>query len=306
MNKELNPFKIIGSVMAVLLAIVIIFNCYTIVNTNHEASVESFGEVKKGEILTGFNWVAPWWGIDEYSTEHEIMSYEDLGVASQDKFKTNMDVSFTGSFKYGYADKTRASSGDANRFLETHVYKRILSCLTKAGAEVPNSQAFFNKEIQVGLSNSTINCVNSYLDGVGGQYVISTVQFSDIRLDKRVQSFMVETKKRQEQENQATSDLHIAEINAQKVVKQSKAKLDAADNNKQSAILLAEGAKQANILEAEGISASLILEAEGNTKLNKSITDELTEYVKAKRWDGKLPTTMAGTGTEFLIDNRTK
>jgi regulator of protease activity HflC (stomatin/prohibitin superfamily) len=292
MNKEI---KIGAWIVAAILTVALALNCYTIITTNHEGSVQSFGKVHEGKVLTGFNLVAPWWSIDEYSLQHDTMSYDDLGIASQDKFKTNMDVAFTGNFLTGYADKTRSSTGSADKFLSTHVYKRVLSCLTKAGMEVEDSQAFFQKDIQIRMAESTKSCVNDYLAGVGGQFELSTVQFSDIRLDPRVAAFMLETKKRQEAETIAQSNLAIAETDAQVVVKQAAARLQAAADDKASAIL-----------KAEGLSQSKILEATGNQELSKSINGELIRYIEAQRWDGKRSQVVAGAGTELLIDTRSK
>lgn len=284
---------VIGGIVAGIVGVIIALNSFTIVSTNHEASVSSFGEVHEGKVLTGFNWVAPWWSIDEYSLQHDTMSYDDLGVASQDKFKTNMDVAFTGSFLSGNADKTRMSTGTADRFKEVHVYKRVLSCLTKAGAEVEDSQAFFEKDVQERLADSTIGCVNSYLATVGTNYKLSAVQFSDIRLDKRVQAFIVKTKEREEGEKQQESLTRAAEEKAKILVQDAKARDDAAAHDK-------EARKKA----ADAKFYEMQQEAAGNKELQKSLSKELVEYKKAQRWDGKLPHVQAGSGSDFLIDTR--
>ena len=84
--------KIAGIVASILL-MVLALNSFTIVSTGSEASVESFGKVHTGKVLTGFNIVAPWWGIDEYNNLLETETLEDKGIPSQDKFKTQMDIS---------------------------------------------------------------------------------------------------------------------------------------------------------------------------------------------------------------------
>lgn len=282
--------KLIGGIVVFLILAILALNCYTIVSTNSQASVESFGQVHQGKILEGFNFVMPWWGIDEYSQQYVTKSYDDLKIASQDKFKTNMDVSFTGYFEPAYADKIRGTSGTAAQFLGTHVDKRVLSCQTKAGLTVETSQAFFDKVIQVKMSDFTLNCVNDYIMTIGGGYTLVTVQYSDIRLDPIVRGFMVETKKRQEGENQALSDLQIADTNAQKLVKTSAAKLLSAANDKKAAALA-----------AEAVAYAMAQEAAGNAKLAKSVTPALTAYMKAKAWNGVLPTHSLGSNTSMFL-----
>lgn len=289
-----NPIKSGVSVLAGVVGAVLALNSFTIVPVGEEASVSSFGEVKEGKILTGFNFVLPWWSIDNYNLQTRTLTYEDLGIASQDKFKTNMDVNFTGQFLPNSADMMRKNTGTARVYLDTHVNKRVLSCLTKAGGDVESSQSFFEKSTQETLANYTVSCVNEYLDKVGG-YKLTSIQFSDIRLDPVVKNFMVKTKERQEEENQAASELAIAETIAQKVVKTSAANLLAAENDKLSRMKSADAA----LYEKQK-------EAEGNLVLSKSINEGLVKYIEAQRWDGVRSKIVAGSGTDLLVDTRSK
>lgn len=283
-----NPITAAIAIASVTLALVVGVNCFTIPSVNHQAAATSFGEVVEGKVIEGFTIIPFWWSITEYNNAPSTYSFDDLGVASQDKFKTNMDLSFTGAFSKGQADQIR-KNGSAFSYLETHVNRRVLSCVTKAGGEVVDSQAFFEKPIQEQLAQSTLDCVNAYLDTVGG-YTLSSVQFSDIRLDPKVKEFMVQTKARQEAENQATSDLNIAEKKAQEVVKQAEAARSAAAAN-----------KDAQKLNSEARFYDIQLQAKGNLELARSVTPELVEYTKAKSWNGVLPTHTLGSNTSTFI-----
>lgn len=283
--------KQIGAILGLAfgaLVCVVGANCFTIPSVNHQAAATSFGEVIEDKVIEGFTIVAPWWTIDQYNNAPQTYTFDDLGIASQDKFKTNMDVAFTGAFDRGVADKIR-KLGTASAYLQTHVEKRVLSCTTKAGGEVQDSQAFFEKHTQETLGASTLTCVNDYLATVGG-YKLTSVQFSDIRLDPKVKEFMVQTKARQEAENQATSDLNIAEKKAQEVVKRAEADRSAAAAN-----------KDAQKLNSEARFYDIQLQAKGNLELSRSVTPELVEYTKAKNWNGVLPTHVLGDKTGMFI-----
>lgn len=293
---DLNKDKsIIVGIVASVLIFLIALNSFTIVSTGSEASVESFGKVHEGKILSGFNLVAPWWGIDEYDMLLETRKLDDRGIPSQDKFKTNMDISFTGHFLGGTADKIRGTTGNSASFLETHVNNKVLSCAIKAGGTVENSQAFFNESTQISMSNYVTDCVNTYVGTVGGGYEITQVQFTDITLAKEVRIFMVETKKRQEGEEQQESQLHIADLKSQEITKTSKSKMLASADNKAAA---------KNVSDAKFYDMQQ--EAAGNTELQKSLSPELVAYIEAKRWNGQRSQVVAGTGTGLLIDVRNK
>jgi len=292
-NENINPLtKLIAAVVVVFAVGITALNCFTIVKVGSEASVSSFGKVHMDKNYEGFNLVMPWWTIDDYSLQHETRLFEDLGVASKDKFKTNMDVAFTGNFVTTTAASNRNGTGTASKYKSTHVDKRVLSCLTKAGGEVKDSQAFFETHIQIQLAESTLDCVNDYLDGVGG-YKLSTIQFSDIRLDPRVQQFMVDTKQRQEKENQQASQLRIKDLEAQETIKVAESNEIASISNKAAARNMADAERYAKEQEAAG-----------NVKLSRSITPGLTKYIEAQRWNGSKATTILAEGTKVLYSNK--
>ncbi len=280
----------LGTIIGVgFITLIIALNSFTIVTVGSEASVESFGKVHQGKVLEGFNIVMPWWGIDEYSYQYRTATIDDFKLASQDKFKTSLDVAITGNFLRNKADDNRAGTGNANRYLATHVDKRVESCLTKAGGDVVTSQRFFDKVVQVQLANSTLDCTNLYLESIGG-YVVTAIQFSDIRLDPVVKDFMILTKQRQEAEKQQESELNIKDLKAQEVEKIAAANLAASVDNKLAA---------ANVTDAEFYAASM--EAAGNKLLAKSITPNLIEYVQAQRWNGSKLTTGLSDRTTVLL-----
>jgi regulator of protease activity HflC (stomatin/prohibitin superfamily) len=284
--------KAIGGGLALAVVFLVALNSFTIVSVGSEASVESFGEVHQGKHLTGFNLVAPWWGVDEYNGKDVTWTIDDMGVPSQDKFKTNMDVSFTGSFVTGFASMIRGNVGDENQFLDTHVYKTVRSCVIRAGGTVPTSQEFFDEPTQVMMASTVEDCVNTYLtsEEVGGGFSVAAVRYSDIRLDPVVRDFMIKTKERQEAENQQESALEIANLKAQEVTKKSAANLTASKDNANARKNLADAA----LYEAQK-------EALGNKEIAKSLSSTLVAYVEAKNWDGKRSTHVLGTSTAVLV-----
>ena len=286
---------IILTIVGSILSLVVALNCFTIVTTASEASVESFGKVHEGKILTGFNLVAPWWGIDEYDTLLVTNKLDNKGIPSKDKFKTTMDIDYTGHFTGGNVDKIRGTTGNAAKYLNTHVENKILSCAIKAGGTVKESQAFFSEDTQIAMANYVISCVNDYInsDKVGGGYEITQIQFTDISLAEEVRRFMVQTKERQEQEDQQRSKLEIADLKAQEVTKVSAANREASADNK----IAAKNNSDAKLYDMQQ-------QALGNIALSKSLTPQLIEYTKAQRWNGVRSKIVSSGGSGLLVDTR--
>lgn len=90
------------------------------------------------------------------------------------------------------------------------------------------------------------------------------------------------------------------------VVESINAKIAATQKAQQRENELREAEAQAakKIAEAKGIAESTRIQAqaqaEANKEISKSLTPELVEYVKAQKWDGKLPQ-VSGNGSGFLL-----
>ena len=88
------------------------------------------------------------------------------------------------------------------------------------------------------------------------------------------------------------SDAFIQAIEEKQVAQQ---KLLTAETEKQTAIAKAEA-------EAETIKIKAQAEAEANKVLSESITNNVIEYNKIEKWDGKLPQVTGGSGTLINLD----
>lgn len=271
-------------------AVIVGLNSWTIVPAGEEGVSSAFGEVHD-EPLYGFNLVPFWYTIDEYSNQLKTHTWDDVGVPSKDKFKTNMDISFTGLFVKGKGPSIRLETGTSGRYMETHVNKMVLSCAIKAGGTVENSQKFFDEDTQKEMARYVAECTNDYLIAeAGGGYTVTEVQFTDIRLDPQVKAFMVKTKEREEGERQQESETRAAKEKA-KIIEQ----------NAEAADKAAAFNRDARMKAADALLYEKQMEAKGNLELAKSITPALVEYTKAKQWDGKMPTTVAGEGTGMIL-----
>ena len=73
----------------------------------------------------------------------------------------------------------------------------------------------------------------------------------------------------------------------------------------EQAKLKADYENETKIAKAEADAKALLIkteaEAEANRKLNESLTDKILREKYLNKWDGKLPTTLAGEDTQILI-----
>lgn len=94
--------------------------------------------------------------------------------------------------------------------------------------------------------------------------------------------------------NEAIQQKSIAQQNADKQKIENEAAIAKAEADKQVAITNAEAEAQKTSIAAEA-------QAEANRKLAESLSENLIEYQKIQKWDGKLPT-VSGSGALVSID----
>lgn len=87
------------------------------------------------------------------------------------------------------------------------------------------------------------------------------------------------------------------------IEKKTKAIQEAQAAENQKFVAIAEAERK--IAEARGDSASAVIQAAGEAEAIRrkqlSLTPTYIEFIKAQKWDGKFPTTLAGSGTNFLM-----
>jgi len=98
----------------------------------------------------------------------------------------------------------------------------------------------------------------------------------------------------------ATQELQQAQTQQEQATMEAKA---AAERQRIAAEAEAAVAKIEADAEAYAITARAVAEAEANEKLAASITAELTEYIQAQLWDGKLPSTFVGSADAMPVLN---
>lgn len=110
---------------------------------------------------------------------------------------------------------------------------------------------------------------------------------------------------RLDKESEGKGALLKAESTKKVAIEQSKAELESAKLDAQTKVTKAEANAQVRAINAEANAKAILVEAESQAKanevINKSLTPELIEYLRANKWDGKLPQTVAGAGVNTLI-----
>ena len=110
---------------------------------------------------------------------------------------------------------------------------------------------------------------------------------------------------RLDKESNAKGMLLEAESTKKVAIEQAKADLESAKLDAQTKITKAESDAKSKVIQAEADAKVRMMHAESQAKANillsNSLTPGLIEYNKINRWNGHLPTTSVGTGSQAII-----
>jgi regulator of protease activity HflC (stomatin/prohibitin superfamily) len=285
--------KVCAWATAAVVTAVVALNSYTLVEVGEEKAGSVWGKVNSTAYSPGVHVVNPLMDFETYNTLDVTHTWDNLGVPAQDKMKTSLDVAVTGHFVKGMSPFVRSTTGDEEAFLRTHYMRRVPAAVVEVGKGIAiNSEDFLNSttiaEMQVGVKS----LLNSELEDLG--YVITSIKFSDINLPPVIRKSVEETLKRKQEVQRQEQQLLIKQLEADELT----AVAEAADN---SATFNASAKKKAADAELYRITKV----AAGNEKLAKSVTPALIKLKEAEAkllWNGVMPQTMLGEGTNVLMN----
>lgn len=325
-HKVVKPYKKIGwlSVVAGMFFGVLLtfFGCMASVTTGNTGVVTTFGKVENYTLEAGFHLKAPWHTVTEMDNRVQKTTVE-LSCFSADI----QEVSMRYTLNY-QIDKANAQ--EIYKTVGTNYYETIIEPTIAEAVKV--AAAYYTAEQLVQTRSNLAKDIEELLVANLGNYnikvsstAIEDMDFTDAFTTAVENKQVAEQKKKQAEIEQAQAlaqaenDKKIAETNAKANAEVAKIQAEADMEVAKIAADSAEyqGKKEAAIalqrLACINGWTVLIDEETGFNKLYKpdgtEVTDEelkkgaenLIQYYYTQQWDGKLPETVLGDGSNTLI-----
>lgn len=297
-NLEFKTIKklIISGVIA-LFAVIILCNCFTIINPTERGMKVTLGVVDEDVLEPGLVVKAPFvqkiqkYDITPIQYQSSFKNISDAAVTSD---KQSILVNFELFWKYNidelYEVATKYRTKESlYQPISTSLKGIIKDLVGKLSInEIISNQGSLTNQIKERLEAET-----EYLPISIDKFTITNFDWSD-EYDRQIE----ETAKLAQQVEQKKQEALIAEADAQKQVKQASAKLEAEKLNAEATKVKAQAEADAKRLEGEGIAAYNKLIAK-NQELEIRLKELEIEKIKAERWDGRevanyIPLTAAG------------
>lgn len=288
-----------GFAGAIILALVLIIgvicatSCLEKVPAGYVGVVYNMNGGVDGEVLTqGWHLVSPTKKVTTYSIglEQSYLTSEDKGDSKKDEsfniptsdgktVKVNLEFSYR--FDESKVAETfvtfKGKSGETIK--DTFIKPKVMAWTQEVSANYPVTDIFGDKRTVINAE------LDVYLREKFDDYgiIIDTVNFTDISVDD-------ETAAAIQKKVTAQQELELANIEAQTAKIQAEKNKEVAKINAEKAIIEAEA-------KAEAVRVAAEAEADANMKLTQSITNELIDYEKIKKWDGRMPTVSGSENT---------
>ena len=270
---------VIGALL-VIAFIIVPFSFHT-VNTGELAVVRHLGKITDvREAGTNFDL----WFVNKYEKYDTKVQNVDILTAAYSSDAQTMEVTMTLQYQI-MPDKVIdiATQYGSLEILQSRIQSIAIE---KTKAVLSSYKAMDIIAQRAAISPAVEDAIK---DAIGEEYFVkvNTVVLSNIDFSDAFE--------------QAVEDKMIAEQAKLKADYENEKKVAAAEADAQARLKEAEAQKAIAEAEAEALVIKAQAEAEANRIITESITNELLEKILAERWDGKLPDTYVGDGSDLGI-----
>lgn len=294
MMKEVKLPSLKAATLVVLgfITLVVASCSIKIVEPGYERVQVTFGNLHPKPLTEGPHIVNPLSDFYEFYTKQQKYCFKDLEIPAEDKLKSKSEICTIVSFIPGAAPTIYQDHGTQEEFLMKHLPKKTAEVVRKSGKGIKNSEDFFKEDVQATMVSEIKSGLIAYLEPLGLR--VHDVQLVDIDLPPQIRTAIQNTKDRAEKVRLQEQQLEIVNLEAQEAVKKADAERDAAASKASAIRDLADA-------NAYKIEQEALAQAKANRALRASINQDLVEYVKANRWNGEYPKTLAGADTNMLL-----
>ena len=292
-DEKMDEFRwghIIGSVVALIVAIILAFSMIKTVPTGYTGILTTFGKVEPNTVSAGVHVIAPWQRIVKLDNRTQKVSVEtDTFSKDIQQVKVSLAVNFC-------IDQTTAQELYKTvgvNYYESVVLPRILENVKAVVAE-------YSAENLVAKRGELSDEILTRLTDDAAAYGINIISISVEDID-----FTDEFTDAVERKQVATQNKLAAETEqAQKTMEEQAAADRAVISAKAKAeqdVIAANAELEVTKIQAEAALYAGEKEAEMNKRIAESLTPNLVKYYYIKQWEGVLPKTVLGEDNSFMI-----
>lgn len=208
------------------------------VPAGHVSVATLFGKVIQEPYQPGLHFpVNPLYRWSDYDARQKT-HMETAEVPSQDQLTTKIDVSVQYRIKADMAPMILTNTGSVEQVIAVHLVPKLRSVLREQGKTIKRAEDFFLEETQNQLQMALMESLQESLEENG--LMVTEVLIRDITLPQFINQAIERKKEREQEAERQKAELDRFRTEQQQLVAEAEAKREAAEQEAQQRVLLAD------------------------------------------------------------------
>lgn len=278
-------------ICVILAVIIFVARCIAVVPTGYTGILTTFGRVEDRTISAGANFIAPWQKVikmDNRTQKVEIAT----SAFSSDIQQVDLKMSVNYCIDQSTAQTLYRTVGE--NYYETVMFPRIQENVKAVFSQYTAENLIAKRELlSEQIADNTRNDLGSYGITIVS-FAVEDIDFTDA-FTNAVEAKQVAAQNKLTAETEQAQKTMEEQASAERAVIAAKADAD-------KAIIAANADLEVVKVQAEAALYAGEKEAEMNKRISESLTGSLVDYYWIKQWDGKLPTTVLGQDSNYMLN----
>lgn len=292
-DEKMDEFRwghIIGSVVALIVAVILAFSMIKTVPTGYTGILTTFGKVEPNTVSAGVHVIAPWQKIVKLDNRTQKVSVE---TDTFSKDIQQVKVSLAVNFCIDQATAQELYKTVGVNYYESVVLPRILENVKAVVAE-------YSAENLVAKRGELSDEILTRLTDDAAAYGINIISISVEDIDFTDEFTDAVERKQVASQNKLAAETEQAQKTMEEQAAADRAVISAKAKAEQD-VIAANAELEVTKIQAEAALYAGEKEAEMNKRIAESLTPNLVKYYYIKQWEGVLPKTVLGEDNSFMI-----
>ena len=292
-DEKMDEFRwghIIGSVVALIVALILAFSMIKTVPTGYTGILTTFGKVEPNTVSAGVHVIAPWQKIVKLDNRTQKVSVE---TDTFSKDIQQVKVSLAVNFCIDQATAQELYKTVGVNYYESVVLPRILENVKAVVAE-------YSAENLVAKRGELSDEILTRLTDDAAAYGINIISISVEDIDFTDEFTDAVERKQVASQNKLAAETEQAQKTMEEQAAADRAVISAKAKAEQD-VIAANAELEVTKIQAEAALYAGEKEAEMNKRIAESLTPNLVKYYYIKQWEGVLPKTVLGEDNSFMI-----
>ena len=293
-DEEMDEFKwghMIGSFVALIVAIILAFSMIKTVPTGYTGILTTFGKVEPNTVSAGVHVIAPWQKIVKLDNRTQKVSVEtDTFSKDIQQVKVSLAVNFC---------IDQATAQELYKTVGVNYYDSVVLPLILENVKAVVAE--YSAENLVAKRGELSDEILTRLTDDAAAYGINIISISVEDIDFTDEFTDAVERKQVASQNKLAAETEQAQKTMEEQAAADRAVISAKAKAEQD-VIAANAELEVTKIQAEAALYAGEKEAEMNKRIAESLTPNLVKYYYIKQWEGVLPKTVLGENNSFMIN----